>query len=293
MRVVGRYRPGQIWLGSSLLLGTVAFAATRPPPERAALLSEIDDLNGAEVRSACRAAGVAYPPARALLRGFKRERELELWAGPADGELRLVRTLPICAVDEQPGPKLRPYDHKTPEGFYVADYLYDSRRWWMWIDLTPDRLADAGVVGVGRSFYLHIDYPNRVDRAHTDAAGFRRPKSQICLHGNCVSDGCVSLRNRDFLFVYAFAARHDVVRAGPLQVHLFPFRLEPGWSLSAAEGYIHRTALGDQALERFWENLQEGYALFNRTRQPLRVRVGPTQRALGVGGRLRYDFDPP
>src|SRR5262245_59916465 len=44
-------------------------------------------------------ARVAFPPGQVLLRGFKKEKELELWAGSDEkGPLSLVATYEICAA---------------------------------------------------------------------------------------------------------------------------------------------------------------------------------------------------
>ena len=38
-----------------------------------------------------------------------------------------------------------------------------------------DRVDDFGEVGDGSPFYMHLDYPNPVDAAHSWAAGYRVP----------------------------------------------------------------------------------------------------------------------
>lgn len=81
-----------------------------------------------------------YPPSNLLLLAFKKEAQLELWAG-ADGHspLTLVKTYAICATSGKLGPKRRFGDEQVPEGFYDLDWFNPQS-----------------------NFYLsmHISYPN-------------------------------------------------------------------------------------------------------------------------------------
>ncbi|MGC3997268.1 MAG: hypothetical protein QM767_07065 [Anaeromyxobacter sp.] len=167
---------------------------------------------------------------------------------------------------------MRQGDGRTPEGFYQAEFGYDSPNWWMWIDL--DHPGAQGRVGVGSAFKLCLDYPNAVDRARSARAGAARPGSAICLHGNCVSAGCASMASRDFLPVFAFARHHDRRRAGRLQVHVFPFRFDRPQDLAArAAAASAATGLPAAELRAGWRELQQGFARFEARPRPLAVRV--------------------
>ncbi len=265
-----------MWIVS--LLAASAFLVSSTPGSPDAILTRIDRIVEDEAAKSCRAAGLNYPPQATLMRVFKKERQLEIWA-KNDGmeEMHLVRTLHVCAVDAVPGPKLKPYDRKTPEGFYNLNFAYCSRYPWMWIKLEQEHLDEYGVVGDGSCFQMPLSYPNPVDRAHTVAAGSRVPRPEISMHGNCVTAGCVSLENRDFIFVFAFARHHQAKSHGRLQLHIFPFRFDREWSLDDdSASYKHRKAFGDAHLRRFWENLEEGFKLFDRIRNPLEINYGPT-----------------
>src|SRR5262249_39977186 len=88
--------------------------------------------------------GLAYPPRNLLLRAFKKEAQLELWAGSDErSSLTLVKTYAICATSGHPGPKRRFGDEQVPEGFYELDWFNPQS-----------------------NFYLsmHINYPNTSDR---------------------------------------------------------------------------------------------------------------------------------
>jgi hypothetical protein len=190
--------------------------------------------------------------------------------------LILLADVPICAMDREPGPKLRQGDGKTPEGFYTGDFGFWSRYWWMWMDVGESTVDNPGSVGRGSAFKICLNYPNVLDRKRSLHCGVQRPGSEICVHGNCVTAGCVSFENRDFLPVFACAMHHDRNRFGPLQVHLFPFRFEK-WSTAdrrrRAREFVHANLFQEEELLGFWDNLEEGWSRFNEKPAPLAYRA--------------------
>src|SRR3954452_9136941 len=72
----------------------------------------------AELQELFAKAQVAYPPKQILVRVFKQDAVLELWAGAADGPLTRVMSFPICATSGALGPKRAFGDLQVPEGFY-------------------------------------------------------------------------------------------------------------------------------------------------------------------------------
>ena len=108
-----------------------------------------------------------------------------------------------------------------------------------------------------------------------------RPGGEICLHGNCVSAGCASFKNADFLPVFAFARHHDTKKFGKLQLHIFPFRFEKlsdADKSALAEKYPYNDAWGKQKLLQFWANLKEGYDKFNSNPNPLSTMLQPNRQ---------------
>ncbi|MEO1332473.1 MAG: L,D-transpeptidase family protein [Myxococcota bacterium] len=199
-------------------------AGVEEPRTPQAIHDRIEELAGHQFAAWSKDADVDYPPERVELRVFKTERELEIWAANGDDALKPVARLDVCALDDQPGTKLRQGDGKTPEGRFRAHALYPSRYYWMWMKLDPESIDEPGRPGTGSAFRLCLDYPRKEDRARSRAKGFANPGGGICLHGNCVSDGCVSFTNRDFLAVFAFAMHHDRKRHGPMVVDILPSR---------------------------------------------------------------------
>jgi hypothetical protein len=114
-------------------------------------------------------ADVKFPPAELLLRAFKAEKELEVWASSArGGEMTRVATYGICRISGELGPKRREGDLQVPEGFYRIDYFWPDPSFWL---------------------SAKVSYPNPLDKQ----LGGGAPGGDIMIHGDCASIGCISL----------------------------------------------------------------------------------------------------
>ncbi|MCP5075784.1 MAG: murein L,D-transpeptidase, partial [Rhodobacteraceae bacterium] len=167
-----------------------------------------------------------------FIRIFKEERELEVWV-KADSTFSLFHTYPICNYSGDLGPKLKEGDQQSPEGFYTVGLSA----------LNPDS-----------SYHLsfNLGFPNAFDRSH------QRTGSYLMVHGNCLSIGCYAMTNTGIEEIYVLA--EAALRQGQrqFQVHAFPFRM-------TAERLAQET--GNRWIG-FWENLREGYDLFEKTKVP-------------------------
>jgi len=197
-------------------------------------------------KSALAKQGMAYPPGRLLIRVFKEERELELWAqDSASKPFRLLKTYAVTAASGGPGPKRKEGDRQVPEGFYEISGLNPRSRYHL---------------------SMRVNYPNASDRTLSDP---QKPGGDIFIHGKAVSIGCVAIGDRAIEEVYALVEDVRNKRGTWPLVHLFPCRMEgPVWRRLTAE---HRD---DDALFRFWSNLKQGYDLFERDRRAPEIRVG-------------------
>jgi murein L,D-transpeptidase YafK len=183
-------------------------------------------------------AGVSFPPAKLLLRGYKSERELEVWAsGAPDEPLAHITTYSICAASGELGPKRREGDMQVPEGFYRIQYLWPKS-----------------------AFYLamRVGYPNVSDKILGDP---RMPGSDIMIHGGCASIGCLAMSDERIQELYVMGAA--IQGRAPIHVHLFPtrdraaLRSHPSFSEHA----------------EFWSNLYDGHAMFEASHRIPNVRV--------------------
>lgn len=182
------------------------------------------------------AKGLAYG-APVFVRIFKEERALEVWLKRGEA-FELFRTYDIVAMSGRPGPKLQEGDRQAPEGFY---------------SVTPSRMNPNSRYHLS----FNLGYPNEFDREHG------RTGSALMVHGSNVSVGCFAMTDAKIEEIYALA--DAALRNGQrfFHVHCFPFRMTNG----------NMKKHGESQWVSFWENLQIGYDLFERTRQPPNVLV--------------------
>lgn len=233
--------------------------------------SRLKQLIGRSYEERCKEIHVKYPPKFVLFRAFKHEMEYEIWvADKRSDTLKLLITVPVCAVDYRPGPKLMQGDGKTPEGFYTCKLLYGSSNGFMWIKLNNSEIDDFGTVGYGSSFKLCLEYPLQIDRSRTRKfSGNTSPGSAICIHGNCVTAGCISFKNRDYLPVFLSAKFHDSKTYGYPKIHIFPFRFTDEKINSFSEEVY--SDMPPEDLISFWNEIKVAYDLFEKNKKAIKV----------------------
>jgi murein L,D-transpeptidase YafK len=182
------------------------------------------------VRELFAEADVAFPPEEMLLRAFKQDRRLELWAASREGEaLSHVTTFEICAISGTLGPKRRQGDLQVPEGFYT---LGDWE--------APDK----------HFLSLLVSYPNPSDRILGQRGD---PGGDIMIHGRCHSKGCLSMSDEGITEIFVAVSAFQKA-GGTVALQVFPAR-DMGALIAGTT---------DPALRAFWENLGEGLAWFER-----------------------------
>ncbi len=172
-----------------------------------------------------------------FIRIFKKEKELELWI-KTDSKYQLLKIYNICRLSGDLGPKLREGDRQSPEGFYV---------------ISKDRLNPYS------HYYLsmNIGFPNRYDRDKG------RTGSNIMIHGGCQSIGCFAMQDLMIDEIYRLSKASLVAGEKYFYVSIFPFRMN-NENMKAYEDHKWYT---------FWQNLKEGYDIFEKDRVPPIVRV--------------------
>lgn len=140
-----------------------------------------------------RAAGVSYPPGHVTLLFIKDQKKLFLYAGQSEHDTKFIKVYEVLAASGKPGPKLKNGDYQVPEGVYGVE------------SLNPNSLYHLS---------LRLDYPNEFDRKMAAADGREDLGTDIMIHGNQVSIGCVAIGDAAIEEVFVLAARvgHSHVR---------------------------------------------------------------------------------
>jgi murein L,D-transpeptidase YafK len=222
-----------------LLVCLFATSAKKPEPPRseAPRVKQARVNNEQEIKELFAKAGIDYPPRKLFIRIFKLERSVEIWAMDDDsGQFKLIDERLACALSGNLGPKRRQGDHQVPEGFYALS------------DFNPYSKFHLS---------LRVNYPNKADLAL--CAG-NDPGGDIFIHGSCVSDGCVAIRDAPIEQLYLLASDAKANGQKTIPVHIFPCRMDKSYC-SSVMGFF---SIDDEGLKKFWNSLKPGYDFFEQ-----------------------------
>lgn len=129
-------------------------------------------------------AGINYPPRRVTLVGLKAEKILQVWVSDSKDTWIHLGNYPILGTSGTLGPKLKEGDMQVPEGIYKVD------------SLNPNSLYHLAI---------RVNYPNSHDRLRGKQDGRSNLGSDIMIHGNSCSIGCLAMGDEaaEDLFVLA------------------------------------------------------------------------------------------
>ncbi len=216
-------------------------AQARAQRVRAARKRRLEDI-----RKLFATAQLDYPPAQVLMRVFKNEDLVELWARRRRQRIYVhLKDYDVCQRSGDLGPKRRRGDMQVPEGFYTITAYNPTS-----------------------SFLLAmlVSYPNRSDRIRKSG---RDPGGDICIHGDCVTIGCIPLTDRWIEELYLICLDTSRRSGNPTLVHSFPGRLG-----GEAWEKLKKKHADEPGLIRFWEELKVGYDRLEKTRIPARFTIG-------------------
>ena len=157
--------------------------------------------------------GVAYPPAKLFLVGFKQEKQLEVWVSDPP---KFLKTYRILGASGKLGPKLKVGDMQVPEGIYRIESLNPNSSY---------HLA------------LRVNYPNRFDQSMAKLDGRTELGGDIMIHGTNGSIGCLAMGDEASEDLFVLAAEtgidHVSVIISPVDFRSndLPATLptQPGW----------------------------------------------------------------
>lgn len=175
-----------------------------------------------------------------LFVAYKELDKLELYAKtPQESSYRLLKTFAVCKRSGNLGPKKAEGDKQVPEGFYHIDRF------------NPKSL-----------FYLSlgINYPNELDKS----LGYTG--SDIFIHGKCQTLGCLPMTDDLIKEIYLYALFAKESGQKQIPVYIFPFEMTDVNMEEKLSNVNEETKL-------FWQNLQEGYNLFQKNKKELSIAV--------------------
>jgi hypothetical protein len=148
------------------------------------VLAQYGQTSRESLAPAFQAAGLSYPPRKVALLGLKAERMLEVWASAGNG-WNFIKSYPIKGASGTAGPKLREGDRQVPEGIYRI------------IGLNPNS-----------SYHLSmkLNYPNAFDLKYAREEGRSQPGTNIFIHGNTGSVGCLAMGDEAIEELFVLAA---------------------------------------------------------------------------------------
>ena len=160
-------------------------------------------------------ANVEYPPKKLAFIVFKKEKVMEIWAANKSSNFKKITQYPIKAASGILGPKLKEGDNQVPEGLYRI------------IGFNPNSAFHLS---------LKINYPNQYDLKHARIEGRTQPGTNIFIHGNSVSVGCLAMGDNviEYLFTLAYKVGKNNIQViisptNPSIEKLTPIKSSPLW----------------------------------------------------------------
>jgi murein L,D-transpeptidase YafK len=176
-----------------------------------------------------------------LINSYKLEKQLEVWCRSKGADKYvLLKTIPICASSGGLGPKRKEGDGQVPEGFYEVSWF--------------NPMSDYHLG-------LKINYPNASDRIKAKG----RPGGDIMIHGNCVTIGCIPLKDDPIEELYVLCVeaknnKHDIA------VNIYPFRMED-------QKYNSLASSKETENNIFWASLKSAYDHFQANHNMPKINI--------------------
>jgi murein L,D-transpeptidase YafK len=185
---------------------------------------------------------MSFPPREMYVRSFKYDRELEVWVRYDDtSSFQLFKTYKVCMQSGTMGPKRMQGDYQVPEGFYYINEFNPNSNY---------HLA------------LGLNYPNTSDKIVSDSLHLH-PGSEIYIHGDCVSTGCIPISDEPIEELYLLASFVKTQGQDYIPVHVFPVRYDVPKSVE----YLDQTTKNNKSLQQFALTLKSAFDYFQLNKQ--------------------------
>ncbi len=184
--------------------------------------------------------GLKWPVKYVFIRSFKYEASLEIWAKNEYKEpYKLFKAYRVCMQSGTMGPKRLQGDFQVPEGFYYINEFNANSVY---------HLA------------LGLNYPNASDRVLSDSL---QPGSDIYIHGNCVSVGCIPVNDKQIEELYVITSSAWNNGQDFIPVHIYPIKYNQKRSVE----YLNQSIRLKPSLSAFNQQLKTVYDQFEKTKK--------------------------
>lgn len=185
-------------------------------------------------------AGLVFPPKQLYIRSFKYDSQLEVWVKSANStQFQLFKTYPVCALSGTMGPKRMDGDYQVPEGcYYIKSFN----------PLSNYHLS------------LELNYPNASDKLLSDSI---KPGSDIYIHGGCLTQGCIPIKDLPMEELYVLAAYAQLEGQDFIPVHIFPIKYDQ----EKSREFLKKSSKDDPEYIAFIEKMKAVFLQFQVSRQ--------------------------
>lgn len=175
-----------------------------------------------------------------LFVAYKDLDRLDVFAkSPTATTYRPIQQYKICARSGNLGPKKAEGDKQVPEGFYSINRFNPKSKFYL---------------------SLGLNYPNAFDLAHNSTG------SDIFIHGKCETVGCLPMTDDYMKEIYLYALWAKNSGQNHIPVYIFPFEM-------TEENMLSHKAQVDTETYAFWQNIQQGYQIFQESKKELVFNV--------------------
>ncbi|MBL4752405.1 MAG: L,D-transpeptidase family protein [Flavobacteriales bacterium] len=200
------------------------------------------------VKARFKKSGVDFPACDILIRGFKEERELQIWAKNKNATtFTFIKTYDFCMLSGVLGPKTKEGDSQVPEGYYHIDRFNPASSYYL---------------------SLGINYPNTTDKKLSQ---HRNLGGDIFIHGECVSIGCIPITNPLIKELYIMCVEAKSNGQSKIPVHIYPAKLT-----DACWEKLMLKYADNPELIAHWENLKQGFAHFTKDKTLAKIGTSAT-----------------
>ena len=182
-----------------------------------------------------------------LLVAYKAEEILELWGRDHSEEsFSKIKNYKFCKSSGTLGPKRKEGDLQIPEGVYHINRFNPNSQYFL---------------------SLGINYPNESDRIRGDK---EQPGSDIFIHGDCVTVGCIPITDKWIRELYFIADRAKENGQLDIPVLIFPFIM--------SGRKMKRYKKDFQTHARFWDEMKPFHDYFLDHKRAPKFTTDPTGR---------------